>query len=91
MKKPEYKINYVGDNEIESVHHIGVSCEGNYYSVIFGKYVNGAFCSIPNWGIGCELSFDFTDKLWNEESLYRVLKRKNSSKAIASAIAEFSN
>lgn len=91
MKKLEYKINYVGDNEIESVHHIGVSCEGNYYSVIFGKYVNGAFCSIPNWGIGCELSFDFTDKLWNEESLYRVLKRKNASKAIASAIAEFSN
>lgn len=91
MKKPQYKINYVGDNEIKEVHHIGLSCDGNYYSVIFGKYVNGAFCSIPNWGIGCELSFDFKDTLWNEESLYAVLKRKPASKAIASAIAEFSN
>lgn len=89
--QPQYEINYIGDAEIECVHHIGLSYNGNYYSIIFGKYVNGAFCSIPNWGIGCELSFDFKDKLWNEESLYRVLKRKDDAKAIALAIAEFRN
>lgn len=87
--KPDYEINYIGDSEIESVHHIGLSHNGNYYSVVFGKYVNGAFCSIPNWGVGCELSFDFKDKFWNKESLYRVLKRKGAAKAIAMAIAEF--
>lgn len=40
-------------------------------------------------GIGCELSFDFKDVFWNEESLYKVLKRKGAAKAIALAIAEF--
>ena len=89
--KQDYEINYIGDGEIESVHHIGLSHAGNYYSIIFGKYVNGAFCSIPNWGIGCELSFDFKDVFWNEESLYRALKRKGASKAIACAIAEFAD
>ena len=89
VQKPKYEINIVGDSEIESVHHIGLSYDGNYYSVIFGKYMNGGFCSIPNWGIGCELSFDFKDVFWNEESLYKVLKRKGASNAIALAIAEF--
>ena len=89
VQKPKYEINVVGDSEIESVHHIGLSHDGNYYSVIFGKYMNGGFCSISNWGIGCELSFDFKDVFWNEESLYKVLKRKGASKAIALAIAEF--
>ena len=89
MNTPHYEINYNGDNEIADVHHIGLSHDGNYYSIIFGKYTNGAFCSIPNWGVGCELSFDFADKMWNEESLYKVLKRKSVSKAIAMAIAEF--
>lgn len=89
VQKPKYEINVVGDSEIESVHHIRLSYDGNYYSVIFGKYMNGGFCSIPNWGIGCELSFDFKDVFWNEESLYKVLKRKGASKAIALAIAEF--
>lgn len=89
INKADYVVNYIGDSEIENVHHIGLSHDGNYYSVIFGKYMNGGFCSIPNWGIGCELSFDFKDIFWNEESLCRVLKRKGASKAIAMAIAEF--
>ena len=89
MEKKKYEINIIGDQEIRSVHHIGLSFDGNYYSVIFGKYMNGGFCSIPNWGVGCELSFDFRDLHWNENSLYKVLKRKGAAKAIAMAIAEF--
>ena len=52
VQKPKYEINIVGDSEIESVHHIGLSYDGNYYSVICGKYMNGGFCSIPNWELG---------------------------------------
>ena len=36
-----YKIGYNGDAYVENIHHIGVEYNGNYYSVIFGEYVNG--------------------------------------------------
>ena len=84
----DYKISYIGDNNVGNVHHIGVDYNGNYYSVIFGKYVNGGFFSIPNWNVGGELG-QFGDTFWNEESLRRVLKSKKAAKAIAMAIAEF--
>lgn len=84
----EYKISYIGDKNINNVHHINVDYNGHSYSVVFGRYVNGGFCSIPNFCIGCELS-SFGDICWNTESLSRVLKSKGASKAIALAIAEF--
>lgn len=84
----EYKISYIGDSSIGNVHHIGVDYNGNYYSVIFGRYINGGFFSIPNWGVGGELSC-FNDTFWNEESLSRALKSKRAAKVIALAIAEF--
>lgn len=84
----KYNISYTGDHCISNVHHIGIDFDGNYYSVIFGRYVNGGFCSIPNFNVGCELA-TFNDVLWNSESLYRALKDKKVAKAIAEAIAEY--
>ena len=84
----DYRISYIGDNNVGNVHHIGVDYNGNYYSVIFGKYVNGGFFSIPNWNCGGELG-EFSDIFWNEESLSRALKSKKAAKVIAMAIAEF--
>lgn len=83
-----YRISHIGDDSINNVHHIGVDYNGNYYSVIFGRYINGGFCSIPNFGVGCELS-NFSDTFWNTESLSKVLKSKRVAKAIALAISEF--
>lgn len=83
-----FNISYIGDNNVENVHHIGINYNGNYYSVIFGKYVNGGFFSIPNWNCGGELG-QFGDVFWNEESLSRALKSKKAARAIAMAIAEF--
>ena len=84
----DYKISYIGDNNVENVHHIGIDFNGNYYSVIFGKYVNGGFFSIPNWNVGGELA-NFDDVFWNVESIRRSLKSKKAAKIIAMAIAEF--
>lgn len=66
-----------------------IGYNGNSYSVIFGRYINGGFFSIPNWGVGGELG-QFSDTFWNTESLSRALKNKRVAKAIAMAIAEFS-
>lgn len=83
-----YKISYIGDNNISNIHHIGVEHNGNYYGVIFGRYVNGGFFSIPSQCVGGELA-QFGDIFWNTESIYKSLKNKNAAKAIAYAIAEF--
>ena len=84
----EYKIAHIWDDSINNVHYITVEYNGNSYSVIFGRYINGGFFSVPNWGVGGELG-QFCDTFWNEESLYRVLKSKRAAKVIALAIAEF--
>ena len=70
----DFKISYIGDNNVGNVHHIGIDYNGNYYSVIFGRYVNGGFFSIPNWNCGGELS-TFDDVFWNAESIGRSLKK----------------
>lgn len=87
-QKVEFNISYNGDNNVGNVHHIGVDYNGNYYSVIFGKYVNGGFFSIPNWNCGGELA-TFDDVFWNAESIGRSLKSKKSGKAIAMAIKRY--
>ena len=84
----EYKINYLGDDKISDVHHIGISFQGNYYNIIFGRYCNGGFFSIPNWGCGGELA-QFWDKNWNEESITKSLKDNTAAKVIAQAIADY--
>lgn len=84
----EYEINYIGDSSIADVHHIGINYDGNYYSVIFGKYINGGFFSIPNWNCGGELA-SFNDVFWNAESIYRSLKKKKAATVIADAIANY--
>lgn len=84
----DYEISYIGDSSLSNIHHIGIKYDGSYYNVIFGRYVNGGFFSIPNWNCGGELA-QFGDKFWNEESIYKVLKRKKAAKVIAIAIAEF--
>lgn len=43
-----YEVVFKGDKYIVNVHHIDILHNGNYYKIIFGKYVNGGFCCIPN-------------------------------------------
>lgn len=83
----DFKITYIGDTSISNVHHVGIEHNGNYYSIIYGKYVNGGFCSIPNWNVGCELA-QTNDILWNSASIGKTLKNVKAGKAIAKAIAE---
>lgn len=84
----EYEISYIGDPAISDVRHISVNFNGSNYNVIFGKYINGGFFSIPNWHCGGELA-GFDDVFWNTESIYNSLKRKKAAEAIANAITDY--
>jgi hypothetical protein len=83
-----YEICYIGDPAISDVHHISINFDGNNYNVIFGKYINGGFFSIPNWHCGGELA-SFNDVFWNTESIYNSLKKKKVAEVIANAIADY--
>ena len=55
----DYRISYIGDNSVGNVHHIGVDYNGNYYSVIFGRYILQMLCVcsyylIRWWAMGLE-------------------------------------
>ena len=84
----EYEISYIGDSSVAEVHHIGINYDGNYYSVIFGQYINGGFFAIPNWNCGGDLA-SFTDIFWNTESIHKSLKKKKAARIIAQAIADY--
>lgn len=42
------------------------------FSFIVGKAINGAFISIPAFGVGCDLS-NYSDYFWNNEQLSRLM------------------
>ena len=79
----DYKISkrYKASVQFES----SVDCDDNNYLVIYGKHINGGWCCIPNWGIGCEMS-DPDDTFYNYENLVRRGIEAPHAKAIANAI-----
>ncbi|HIS62168.1 MAG TPA: hypothetical protein IAC14_07970 [Candidatus Scybalomonas excrementigallinarum] len=50
-------MNFRIESEFEAkvLYEYSVAIEESSYLVIYGKHINGYFCSIPNWGKGCEL------------------------------------
>lgn len=66
---------------------ISVDVDGLNYLVIYGSHINGGWCCVPNWGIGCEMS-DASDTFYNMEALIHVGLSSAAAKAIAAAIAE---
>ena len=65
------------DGYVKRIHNYGShyeiqieSCSG--FIFIVGKYVNGAFISIPALRVGCDLS-SYSDYFWNNEHLARLM------------------
>ena len=88
MTKQEYIIQR--EFQTENVKEISIDWNGNNYLVIYGTHINGGFLSIPNWGIGGELSSHWIDDVVdNAGRINRFLKSKKASIQIAMAIAEW--
>lgn len=88
MSKREYEIT--AQYNTDGVKEISVDWNGHNFLVIYGKHINGGFFSIPNWGVGGELAsvLNFSDIMWNADSIGRVLKNKKAAQQIAMDIAE---
>lgn len=70
------------------IREISVAVNGYSYLVIFGTHINGGFCCIPAWGVGCEVSSHnhFGDVGYNAERIGNVLKNETVGRCIAEAI-----
>lgn len=62
--------------------------DGNYYLVIYGKHINGYFCAIPNFKVGCEMA-EPTDTFYNCEQLTAAGIADKAAKSIVRTIKEF--
>lgn len=70
---------------------ISVNTCGNNYLVIYGKHVNGYFCCIPNWNVGCEMA-EPSDVFYNRSRLVDdACLGMNAADAIAKAIKNTSD
>lgn len=49
-------------------YEANITAEGYSFHILFGSQSNGMFLCIPNWHMGCELSY-LEDVFWNNESI----------------------
>ena len=71
--------------EAKVLFETNIDTNGCSYLIIYGKHVNGYFCCIPNWNIGCEMS-DPNDTFWNYESLCHTNISEQAAEIIAKEI-----
>ncbi len=81
----EYRIS--GHYQAQALCEISLDTNGCNYLVIYGSHINGGWCVIPNWNIGCEMGTP-SDTFFNAESLVRAGLSERPAKAIAAAIAD---
>ena len=64
-----------------------ISANGYSHLVIYGKHINGYFCCIPDWNVGCEMA-EPNDTFWNYNSLCKTKLSKTAAKIIVQQIKE---
>lgn len=77
--KIEQKFNATVLNEYS------VAIGGWTYLVIYGRHINGYFCCIPNWKIGCEMS-DPNEVAYNCDKLIDCGMKQDVAKELAESI-----
>ncbi len=73
--------------KVEALFEVSFEANGSYFLVIYGKHVNGGFCCIPNWNIGCEMA-DPEDSFYNYEKLRAAGLNKVDAEAVAKVIKQ---
>lgn len=77
MVQAHYKASVIFEASIDT--------NGYNYLVIYGKHINGYFCCIPNWNLGCEMA-EPGDVSYNAERLIGAGITDSAAKALAKEI-----
>lgn len=83
----DYKIEKIYNTNAKVLFEISVNVKGMPYLVIYGEHVNGNFCSIPNYGWGCEMAEPIGVN-YNIRSLLNCGAPKDVAEALAKAIEQ---
>ncbi|MBD5585529.1 MAG: hypothetical protein HDQ88_10635 [Clostridia bacterium] len=77
MEQKQYKAT--------ALFEVSFNANGSNFLVVYGQHINGYYCCIPNWKIGCEMA-EPADTFYNYEKLCGAGLNKNDAKAIAEMI-----
>jgi len=73
--------------EAEVFFEIAVEADNYNFLVLYGQHINGGWCCIPNWGIGCEMGSP-SDTFHNTKKLLQLGLSETAAKGIAAAIRQ---
>ena len=76
--------------QAKALFEADVSVNGYSYLVIYGKHINGYYCCIPNWQVGCEMA-EPSDTFYNTERLQGAGIHGDTARELAKAIREIYN
>lgn len=82
-----YKLFQFG---LKTIFGADISINGYSYLLIYGKHINGYFCSIPNHNLGCEMA-EPNDTYYNSKKLNNAGLDIITAKKIAETISQISN
>lgn len=79
MMEKQYLCKKEDDSWVGTIHILNpsfptemmITGRGFQFHVIYGKHQNGYYAVIPEWNIGCEMTYN-TDVFWNRESLIQA-------------------
>lgn len=72
----------------EHLEALKINWNGYTFFVLFGKYFNGWFVSIPNWNVSGEIA-DPEDIDYNSKVLSSALSNEYMGTALAESISEY--
>lgn len=64
-----------------------ITGRGQQFHVIFGKHQNGFYAVIPEWKIGCEMSYP-SDLFWNRQSLLSAGLDRYEAETVSKGISQ---
>lgn len=64
-----------------------ISWNGFHFHIIYGKHEYGYYLVIPNFQIGCEMSY-YNDRFWNRESLTQAGFEPTAAQMLSEAISK---
>lgn len=71
--------------EAKILFETNINANGYSHLVIYGKHINGYFCCIPDWNVGCEM-VEPNDTQWNYQSLCKTGLNQSDAKIIVQEI-----
>lgn len=79
------EFKFESDFKASVIFESNVAIGGYTYLIIYGKHINGYYCCIPNWKIGCEMA-ESEEVFYNTEKLIAAGLKEDIAEQVARAI-----